>query len=159
MLRRIPFTPVSDLDEVVALLAAAPGPAVVILDADNTLVRQGADEEEYADAVNGTVDRLEQLKSVARVIVATNGPDRGVPHAINRADKPWTSRERLGLDPQSDASIWVVGDQVLTDGLLAWRLRARFVHLTLDPKDPYPGQARMRRLGKLVAPLLLRKEA
>ena len=158
VVRRIPSATVSDLDDVVAMLAGEPGPVVVILDADNTLIRPGVDSPEFAETVNHAADRLEKIPSVARVIVVTNGPDRGVGRAVGDAYKPWTCRRRLDLGRRGDAAVWVVGDQVITDGVLAWRLRGRFIHLTLDPEDSYPGQARMRRVGRFIAPLFLRRE-
>ena len=45
---------------------------------------------------------------------------------ISRANKPWTRRGLRNI-PGPRA---VVGDQVLTDGLLAWRLRSAFIHGT-----------------------------
>ena len=53
----------------------------------------------------------------------------------------------------------VVGDQVLTDGLLAWRLRATFLHLVVDELSEDAQQRRMRRIGHLAAPFLFRPRA
>ncbi len=158
MRRRIPSTSVKDLDELAARLAEHPGPLTLIFDADNTLVPQGAPPAEFATRVTAVIDRFESMPSVERVIVLSNGPQRGVDRVIGRGNKPWTNGRRLGLARRSATPIWVIGDQVITDGVLAWRLGAEFFLLAIDPADDYPGQARMRRWGKYVAPLIFRKE-
>ena len=135
-------------------LAAQPGPLVVIFDADNTVVPQGASPDEFAHRVNEVIDRFESLASVVRVIVLSNGPQRGVDRMISRGNKPWTSRRRLGINRGSPTATWVIGDQVLIDGVLAWRLKAVFFHCAIDLTDEHPRQAAMRRLGRLVAPLI-----
>jgi hypothetical protein len=71
---------------------------------------------------------------------------------IHRGNKPWTTRRRLGL--HSGQPVWVVGDQVLTDGILAWRLGATFVHLALDTGAEAQRQAVMRRIGGWLARML-----
>jgi len=158
-LGRIPSAAVRDIDEVAARLATQPGPLVLILDADNTLVPQGAAPRQFAQRVNEVIDRFEELVAVERVIVLSNGPQRGVDRMIGRGNKPWTSRRRLGLTRRSAATTWVVGDQVLTDGILAWRLRAEFFLHAIDPTDDFPSQARLRWLGRYVAPLIFRRGA
>jgi predicted HAD superfamily phosphohydrolase YqeG len=155
--RRIPSTSVKNLDEVAARLAEHPGPLTLIFDADNTLVPQGASWAEFRHRVNAVIDEFETMPSVERVIILSNGPQRGADRVIGRGNKPWTSRRRLGLARRSATPIWVIGDQAITDGVLAWRLGAEFFLLAIDPADDYPGQARMRRLGKYVAPLIFRK--
>ncbi len=75
---------------------------------------------------------------------------------VSRGNKPWTSRRRLGLRGSS-APLVVVGDQVLTDGLLAWRLRATFLHLVIDDEGEDRRQAIMRRIGSVVLLMLFRR--
>ena len=157
MLRRIPATSVKNLDEVVARLAAHREPLTLIFDADNTLVRQGACSAEFSHRVNTVIDQFESLPSVERVIVLSNGPQRGVDRMIGSGNKPWTSRRRLGITRRSRGTTWVIGDQVLTDGILAWRLGAEFLLYAIDPTDDYPGQARLRRLARYVAPLIFQR--
>ena len=74
---------------------------------------------------------------------------------IHRGNKPFTTRQRLGLDSRS-GDIWVVGDQILTDGVLAWRLGATFVLLALDTETEASRQAGMRRIGEALTGLLFR---
>lgn len=154
MLGRVPMHAASDLDEVAALVDAVGIPAVVIFDADNTLVPQGVSFDEFARGVTAAVERFRDRSGVERVVVLSNGPERGVPGMIHRGNKPWTTRRRLGL--HQGEHVWVVGDQVLTDGVLAWRLGARFVHVAIDVDDEAPRQARMRRFGRRLEGLLFR---
>ncbi len=82
------------------------------------------------------------------MIVLSNGPRRGVERMITRGNKPWTTRDRLGL-VGSDSSVWVIGDQVLTDGILAWRLGATFIHRVIARTGEHPRQAFMRTVGRV----------
>jgi len=156
VLRRISSTEITDIDQISVRLSTQDYPLVLIFDADNTLVRQGASPTEFARRVNEVIDLFGEMEMVERVIVLTNGPPRGVDRIIGRGNKPWTSRRRLGISRQS-GRVWVIGDQVVTDGVLAWRLRGEFFHLVIDPDDDYPHQARMRRLGQHVAPLIFKR--
>ncbi len=153
--RRVPIHNVSSLDDVAALAPNDPGGSVLIFDADNTLAPQGAPLDQFAALVNGAIDRFEALSGVDRVIVLTNGPERGVPRMTARGNKPWTTRRRLGLS--RDSRIVVIGDQVLTDGLLAWRMGGPFLHLVIDEDGEAARQAAMRGLGKLVTALFFRR--
>lgn len=153
MFRKVPIHVVGGLDEVAALADAVGKPAVVIFDADNTLVPQGVPFDEFARTVTNAVARFKEMSQVDRVVVLTNGAERGVPGMIHSGNKPWTTRRRLGLD-RPNVPVWVVGDQVLTDGVLAWRLGATFVHLAIDVADEAPKQALMRRVGRRLAGLM-----
>jgi hypothetical protein len=112
--------------------------------------------EEFGRLVNSAIDRVEANPSIARVIALTNGPQRQVARMVSRGNKPWTTRRRLGLQGSS-APLVVVGDQVLTDGLLAWRLRATFLHLVIDDETEERRQAVMRRIGSIFAVMLFRR--
>lgn len=155
MFRRVPLTVVESLEQLQECVAAATAPVIMILDADNTVVPWGTPVEEFAEQVNGTIDRFAAVPTVERVIVLSNGPRRGVDRMISRGNKPWTSRRLLDLGA-ADAELWVVGDQILTDGILAWRLGARFVHLAIAESGEGDGGALMRALGRAVGRLLLR---
>ena len=146
-----------DIEEVERLTAAVPNPIVAVFDADNTLVRQGASVDEFRRTVSLAVNRFEAQPTVARVIILTNGPARGVPGMIHRGNKPWTTRRRLGLQ-SNDHDIWVVGDQVLTDGVLAWRLGATYVLLAIDEETEASRQAIMRRVGRTLGRVLFLRQ-
>lgn len=149
---------VGSLEDLEEVLRASPRPVVLILDADNTIVPYGAPAESFAKLVADAVARFGALSSVSRVVVLTNGPPRGAVGIESRGNKPWTSRRRLGLGGELDSEVWVVGDQVLTDGVLAWRIADRFVHLVLQTTGEFSRQARMRRVGRLLSPVLFRWE-
>lgn len=156
ILRRVPIHDVSSLDGVAARVSSGPGGHVLIFDADNTLAPQGAPPDQFATLVNGAIDRFEGLAGVDRVIILSNGAERGVPRMMARGNKPWTTRRRLGLSP--DSRIVVIGDQILTDGLLAWRLGGPFLHLVIDEDGEAARQAAMRGMGKLLSALFFRRQ-
>jgi predicted HAD superfamily phosphohydrolase YqeG len=154
MMRRGVKFAVADLDGLEAALDTAVGPVVVVFDVDNTLVPQGAAPTNFARTVAQALDRFEAVAGVERVIMLTNGAPRGARGIIADGNKPWTARRRLGLSGGED--IWVVGDQVLTDGVLARRLGGTFCHLVMTTVDEPRRQALMRWVGNAVAPLLFR---
>lgn len=145
---------VEDLEQVEEWARDAERQLVVIFDADNTVVPDGAPSGEFAERVNRLIDRFEVLPAVERVIVLTNGPPRGVERIISRGNKPLTGRRRLGL-AGTGAEVWVVGDQILTDGLLAWRLGAVFIHQAIAESGERPLQAVLRAVGATVGRLFL----
>ncbi|MGI9607955.1 MAG: hypothetical protein ACR2P0_17635 [Acidimicrobiales bacterium] len=156
MLDRVPMHHVRSLDEVISVVESSAGKKILISDVDNTLVPQGTALGDFGVVVNAAIDRLESHPGVERVIAITNGPNRDVPRMMSRGNKPWTGRRRLGLRG-CRTPILVVGDQVLTDGLLAWRLRASFLHLVIDDESEAYRQAAMRRIGSVVVGLLFRR--
>ena len=156
MLGRVQMRDVRSLDDVFAFVESIGSTCVVIFDVDNTLVPQDAPLTEFGELVNAAIDRVEAHPSIARVIPLTNGPQRDVPRLVSRGNKPWTTRRRLGLRGNR-APVVVVGDQVLTDGLLGWRLRATFLHLVIDDQKEAPRQAIMRRVGRLLVGMLFRR--
>ena len=151
MFRRVAMMVVSGVEDVARILDEEEPGLTLIFDVDNTVARQGASSIEVDTAVNDAIDRFEAHAAVDRAIALTNGPQRGVTRMIGRGNKPWTTRRRLGL--VDTVSIVVVGDQVLTDGMLAWRLGATFLHLALDDQREAPRQALMRRVGSWVTSL------
>ena len=146
---------IESLDDVVDFVQSRAAGHILIFDVDNTLVRQGAPLDEFGREVNAAIDRFESMPGVERVIVLTNGAERGVPRMISRGNKPWTSRRRLGLRGLRTPVV-VVGDQILTDGLLAWRLRGTLLHLVIDHETEPRQQALMRRMGGIVETLVMR---
>jgi predicted HAD superfamily phosphohydrolase YqeG len=156
MLARVPIRDVQSLDEVMAFVESTDGQKVIIFDVDNTLAPQGVPLAEFGQLVNSAIDRVEANPSIARAIALTNGPQREVDRMVSRGNKPWTTRRRLGLRGGSTPLV-VVGDQVLTDGLLAWRLRATFLHLVIDDETEERRQAVMRRIGNIFAVMLFRR--
>ena len=156
MLARVPIRDVQSLDEVIAFTESTDGQKVIIFDVDNTLAPQGVPLAEFGLLVNSAIDRVETSPSIARVIALSNGAQREVTRMVSRGNKPWTTRRRLEIG-DSSAPLVVVGDQVLTDGLLAWRLRATFLHLVIDDETEEWRQAIMRKIGSIVIALLFRR--
>jgi len=155
ILRRAPMHDISSLDEIAAFVPPDPGGHTLIFDADNTLAPQGAPLDQFGALVNEAIDRFEALAGVDRVIILTNGPERGVSRMIARGNKPWTTRRRLSLS--RDSRIVVIGDQILTDGLLAWRLGGPFLYLVIDQNGEDARQAAMRGIGKVLTGLFFRR--
>lgn len=149
---------VHSLDDALVFLESGNREQVIISDVDNTLAPQGVSLAEFGLVVNAAIDRIEANQNVAQVIALTNGPQRQVDRMVSRGNKPWTTRRRLGLRG-SHRPIVVIGDQVLTDGVLAWRLRATFLHLVIDDEEEERRQATMRRLGRIVTGMFFRRKA
>lgn len=158
MFGRVPICVVESLDDVMTFVESTDGEKVIIFDVDNTLAPQGVDLAEFGRLVNSAIDRVQANPCIARVIALTNGPQRQVERMVSRGNKPWTTRRRLKLR-RSDVPLVVVGDQVLTDGLLAWRLRATFLHLVIDDEVEDRRQTIMRRIGNVVVMILFRRMA
>lgn len=104
----------------------------VIVDLDGTLVITG--DALHAWDANTSAAIAELLRSTSSATIVTNRSDvagelLGL-RVVSTARKPFTRRSRL---PESIDV--VVGDQFLTDGLLAARMDARFLHVrSLDRK-------------------------
>jgi predicted HAD superfamily phosphohydrolase YqeG len=158
MFARVPMRDVRSLADVLVFLESGDREQVIISDVDNTLAPQGVSLTEFRAVVNAAIDRIEANQNVAQVIALTNGPQRQVDRMVSRGNKPWTTRRRLGLRG-SHRPIVVIGDQVLTDGVLAWRLRATFLHLVIDDETEERRQATMRRLGRLVTSMFFQRNA
>ena len=156
MLARVPIRDVQSLDDVMAFVESTDGQKVIIFDVDNTLAPQGVPSAELGRLVNSAIDHVEASPGIVRVIALSNGPQRQVARMVSRGNKPWTTRRRLGLGGSS-APLVVVGDQVLTDGLLAWRLGATFLHLVIDDETEERRQAVMRRVGSPFVVMLFRR--
>jgi len=157
LLPRTRLRRIESLGEVAGYVASVNPGVVLIVDVDNTLVPQGLPPDEFRATVDEALDWLDALSGVRRVIAITNGPHRGVDRLMARGNKPWTSRRRLGLTNRTELVV-VVGDQVLTDGLLAWRLGGVHLHMAIDEEHEPSRQAIMRRVGKVLERVLFFEE-
>ena len=151
---RVPLTAVSSLDDVAAYLSGAASPVVLLFDVDGTVAPQGAAPAELERLVNQALDRFGAATNVTAAIALSNGAPRGVERMVPRGNKPWTSRRRLGLAP-GDAVV-VVGDQILTDGLLAWRWGGSFLHLLGGDTVSPPRQRLTNWIGNLLRRLFFK---
>jgi predicted HAD superfamily phosphohydrolase YqeG len=128
---------------------------IVLVDLDNTLLPYGYEPEALTEAALA-VGRLQRRLTASRPIVvisngrasaaALGGVIRDVP-VLGGARKPWR------LSHPSDVAA-VVGDQFLTDGLLAWRLDVPFVHVEGCSAYEHWWPRTMRRVGTQVARVL-----
>lgn len=164
-MRRVLRIPVERVEEVALL---APAATHLIVDVDGTLLP--FDGVRAADPAVGRLRELLAARHPHAVCVATNASGAvrleaeyaGVPVSyVRRANKPWTRRAVLDLPcatPDEPCRRAVVGDQVLTDGLLAVRLDAVFIHVVSPGAHEPPGSRLMRLLGRLLTPLLFRED-
>jgi predicted HAD superfamily phosphohydrolase YqeG len=126
-------------------------PLVVPWDSAQMLFAKAADD--FAQTVRTSVPSVTSMvySSNSRRPRAADGKSRI--RIVTAARKPWRMRY-LRDEPRPVA---VAGDQVLTDGLLAWRLGASFLHWQFA--GPMPRWPRLQRwLGRIVAPFLFKDD-
>jgi len=109
------------------------GPKCALVDIEPLVAAWASGPDALSSGIIETVEALAKVKSVRRIAFLTNSRRRldVMPASVAsvelsytaRAMKPWKVRELRGLPKP----LVVVGDQVLTDGLLAFRLDADFV--------------------------------
>jgi predicted HAD superfamily phosphohydrolase YqeG len=120
--------------------------STVLIDLDGTLVPTG-------DVSAGAASRVKALlrefsEAGVDVLIITNRRDEvpDIPaRVVTNARKPWTPRSRLG------SPSCVLGDQIATDGALAFRLNIPFIKvpLTTDCR-PWPSRYLDRALSRAV---------
>jgi hypothetical protein len=157
-MRRIPSVAVSDVSDVVTAVAHS-CPATVVVDVEPLIAPW---KTRVLTFVEGAVafQRAIALGApcVSHLVFATNAvrPRPALPDVIplhtaviTTARKPWRTDYLRGLP----RPIVVVGDQPLTDGILAWRLGAIFYKY--EPATPMPLWPRLQHAAGLVlGPLL-----
>lgn len=146
----LPTLQVSDVMEALSLCVA--GGMRAVLDLDATLVPTGTTSEAYLPPPGVLTAAL-----CVDAVIVTNRRDVpaelwGIP-VVAHAGKPWTPRSRLPLSPRPST---VIGDQLLTDGLLARRLGATFIRVL--PLGEHPRPWRTRLSDGLLNPLFPTKE-
>lgn len=156
-LRRTPLIDLPGTEDVAALAREVVENLLVIIDVDNTVAPHRVSETEIRHRAAEAVAAFEDVANGTRVRVVTNGAVRGIPEAVGRANKPFTSRRRLGVEPGT--TVWVVGDQIMTDGFLAWRLRAPYYHVPITTHAEPVGPSLLRGAGRLVRWLFFRETA
>ena len=135
-------------------------PATWIVDVEPLVVPWDSAPTLFANAANNFAHTARAgVPSVISVIYSSNSR---CPRAASRksciriataARKPWQT-SYLRDEPRPVA---VAGDQVLTDGLLAWRLGASFLHWQVA--RPMPRWPRLQRwLARIAAPFLFKDE-
>lgn len=136
MENRTRVIPVSDVAEALAYCDA--NGLRPVIDLDGTLVPTGTDVR-VADRPPSDVVRLARGTGAAILTNRRHAPQVlwGVP-VIPHAGKPWTPISRLIAPPGA-----VIGDQFLTDGILATRLHVPFLRVTPPPGPARPWRSRL----------------
>jgi predicted HAD superfamily phosphohydrolase YqeG len=146
---RVPRIRVSDLDQATRVHADA---KAWLVDLENTLTGFDPSPRE----VEVSIQRFcRSLRSDASVVVVTNSriEDSEFVSIVGAAHKPFTRSSRLGVRDLNTCV--VLGDQPITDGLLAWRLRCPYIECRKSTREPiWP--ALLRVLGWAIAPLAFR---
>lgn len=136
--------------------------ASVIADVEPLACMWGSDDRALLDGTATVLHALERAPSLVEVVFVTNSrrvPSVALEHAplrvgyCSHAGKPWIDLAQFRALPRP---LVVVGDQLLTDGLLAWRLDAPFIRLELPPGAPL-GVRLQSALGSIVGRMFFRR--
>jgi hypothetical protein len=157
-MRRVALYEAVTLEEVWTLIEARPSRSLVF-DVEPLVAIWDTDAAALDAGIVRTLRGLERVSGVEKVLFATNSarrptvlpgsPEVRVGYRVS-AMKPLLTRGYRDL-PRPGL---VVGDQLATDGALAWRLGFDFVHYQ-PPRDRVPAGPRlMMALGELLRPLL-----
>jgi predicted HAD superfamily phosphohydrolase YqeG len=136
----------------------------MIFDVEPLVAPWNGSQEALDQGVARILGDVRDVPSVRVVVFATNSARR--PSAVPASDglqvrylasaaKPLRTSPYHGL-PRPGA---VAGDQLPTDGILAYRLGFTFLHYAPELADVPLGAALMHRWGKLVRPVLFRRPA
>jgi hypothetical protein len=156
---RIPYREVTDLAGAADWLREL-GACTVVLDVEPLVAGWDTDDDELRSGVDAAVALLTGVPGLEVVGFATNSLRR-LPGAeldggffVTAAGKPLRTRPYRDL-PRPGV---LVGDQLATDGLLAWRLGFAFGHVH-RPQDRRPwGPSALRLVGLPLRHLLFRPE-
>jgi hypothetical protein len=117
--------------------------SVAVLDVEPLVSRWGQSDLALSAGLRAVIDSCEAIDTLHAIVFMTNSGRRpSTPPASSRlavqyiplAGKPSPGLEFLEGKVTPAA---VCGDQPLTDGLLAWRIRGIFVELRVDEPKPY----------------------
>jgi hypothetical protein len=158
---RVPYRACRDLPEVMRALAEL-APRTVIVDVEPLIADWNTGRRVLDVGVSDFLDVLAiDPGRVQSLVFATNSRRR--PSALPAGDGPFVryishAGKPLRTDPYRGVVRpgVVVGDQVATDGFLAWRLGLTFVHYIPEDVEPPPGPRAMRAVGRPLRPLLFR---
>jgi hypothetical protein len=146
------------IGEIADILSRLPAPCGLLMDVHPSLATRRSEKLHLAAQIDNLVRAFTVVPHVVCVVLTTNGYladhyGRSSPIMVRvaeRAMKPWLpdrSRRNLTADI---ASFAVCGDQLLTDGLLAWRLGAPFIHWTGLNPEPSRRTELLETLGQLL---------
>ena len=143
-LRRTTAFLVPDNVSAVDVIGYLGGTDIVVIDLDNTLVPDGA-ANDHVEHLLAAARQAASDAGIGRLIAISNGSSArstGRDGVVWQVNKPFTRRSRLGIG--SRASIAVIGDRILIDGLLAWRWNAPVFLTTWSPEVSIPRQRLVR---------------
>ena len=148
---RVPYRACHDLSEVMRALAEL-APRTVVVDVEPLVAHWNTDRRALDTGIAAFVDRLAADPGrIQSLVFATNSTRRPGPlpgghpfvRYISHAGKPLRTDPFRGLVRPGV----VVGDQIPTDGVLAWRLGLTFVHYIPEGLDVPLGPRVMHALG------------
>ena len=160
-LSRVPRIEARDVQAVWPAVRALK-PAALLIDIEPFVAVWRTDESALLRGLHEQLDQCATIASVREVIFVTNSdrsPSGGVPSTsfpasyISRARKPFLDISRFASLP---SPLIVIGDQVLTDGLMAWRVNATFVQVPLPARISLGVRAQCL-LGRIVGSLFFRR--
>lgn len=132
---------------------------VLVFDVENTLIDYGIVASDLACALRVAVGALPP----GRVVLVSNSRlplgevvGRDVP-TFTRARKPWTSKAQIRAAAAGQRIAAVIGDQPLTDGLLAWHLGVPWLQLVRQRNEPLWPRV-LRFVGGLLVPFFFVSE-
>jgi hypothetical protein len=154
-----------NLAEAVDIVSRIADTRILIFDVEMTLVPCGSTIEIILRNLRQAVETASSAPHVRQIWFVSNacveitfaGVLNGVSyHSWFHSRKPAGPYRRLArLQDEIGGRTAVIGDQKLTDGILAWLLSAVFIELSIDCKEPaWP--AFQRRLGNTCACILFR---
>ncbi len=158
---RVPRLEGGDPEAVWAELRALE-PATLLIDIEPFVAAWRTDGEALLAGLHEQLHRCATIASVREVVFVTNSdrnPASAIPSMpfpvsyISRARKPFLDLSRFG---SLERPLVVIGDQVLTDGLMAWRLNALFLQVPLPARISLGVRAQAS-LGRIVAKLFFRR--
>lgn len=138
-IQRSPLFPTSSYEEVYSAIARLK-PGTLVIDVEPLVCYWKTGQEQLDDGLSRLLSTLTKneeplqriwfLTNSARVPSMAPASDRIAVTYVTKARKPWL---RLDAVRSSPSPIVVVGDQVLTDGCVAWRLGAPFIQVPIPP--------------------------
>ncbi len=160
---RADYQQVSDRDELLSRVGKL-SPKTVIFDIEPIVAFWNTGTSELSGGVERFAGTLSAIPGIEFIGFVTNSrrhtavtSPAGGPTIfyVSSAHKPLQIQRYRGL-PRPGV---VVGDQLATDGILAWRLGFDFLHYDPVTEDSPPGVRIMNRTGNLLRPLFFHPKA
>ena len=148
LFRRTSIRPVCNMTELMQALHDLRALRVLLMDVHPALVPWGLGSTNLDTSLRVLQGNVAHSSFLQTIVLVTNGPlqfsganygsieIRVIPNAM----KPWKLRNIMNVISSGQGDVAVCGDQLLTDGLLAWRLNAPFIHWVTNSTPP-PRQA------------------